>query len=219
MKRLIKIVILSILALATIATTFEFASAGDRYWRRHHVVKPWEKRVVVTGVAAGIVAGAVIATRPRVIYRTDPVIVDEAPIYDNEDVYSEAPVYADPGEDYDRHAYRYTAPDADDYASPGYDDDQFLDEERAPNYGDDYFPERPATRVERQKENAVRKEATSKVTPKKTATTPRKQANANMPTTWSKEWRDWCSSRFPSFNPQNGTYLGYDKKRHFCKAT
>ena len=35
---------------------------------------------------------------------------------------------------------------------------------------------------------------------------------------WTKEWRDWCSGRYSSFNPQNGTYLGYDKKRYFCKA-
>jgi len=222
MNRAVKVVILSILALATIASTFEFASAGDRYWRKHHVVKPWKKRVVVTGVTAGIVAGAVIATRPRVIYREDPVIVDEAPIYDDEGVYGEVPLYVDPDEDDDRQAYRYEAPEPDDYDAPSYDDEQFLDEERSSNYGDDYFPEKPAARVERQRENTSRKETTAKVTPKKEkATTPveRKQANAAAPRAWSKEWREWCISRFPSFNPQNGTYLGYDKKRHFCKAS
>lgn len=221
MNRAVKVVILSILALATIASTFEFASAGDRNWRRHHVVKPWKKRAVVTGITAGIVAGAVIATRPRVIYREDPVIIDEAPIYDDGGVYGEAPLYADPDEDYGRQAYRYESPDPDDYAAPAYDDEEeFLDEERSSNYGSDYFPEKPAARVERQRETVVRQETTTKVAPRKEkVATPRKEANAAAPKAWSKEWREWCTSRFPSFNPQNGTYLGYDKKRHFCKAT
>lgn len=224
MNRVVKAVILSVAALATTATTVEYASAGDRYWRKHHVVKPWQKRAILGGVAVGIVAGAVIATRPRVIYREDPVIVDEAPIYDDEGVYGEAPLYADPDEDYDRQAYRYEAPDADDaddYAAPAYDQGEFLDEERSSNYGDDYFPDKPAARAEQQRENIIRKQTTSKVAPKKeTVAKPveRKEASAAAPKAWSKEWRDYCTSRFPSFNPQNGTYLGYDKKRHFCKA-
>ena len=220
MNRVVKAAILSIAALASVASTVETASAGDRHWRRHHAVKPWKKRVVVGGVAAGIVAGAVIATRPRVVYRADPVIVDEAPLYGDEDLYGEAPLYADPEEDYGRRAYRYDAPDADDYAASAY-DDEFLDAERAPNYGNDYFPERPAASIQRQRENTIRKETTSKVTPKKdknATSTQSKVASATTPRAWSKEWRDWCASRFASFNPQNGTYLGYDKKRHFCKA-
>ena len=113
MNKVARAVILSIAALATVASTVQFASAGDRYWRRHHVVKPWKKRVFVTGVTAGIVAGAVIATRPRVIYREEPVIVDQAPIYDRETIYEDDDdtVYADPERDGVR-VYRDDAPEA-----------------------------------------------------------------------------------------------------------
>lgn len=221
MNRVVKAAILSVAALATVASTVDLAAAGDRHWRRHHAVKPWKKRVVVTGVTAGIVAGTIIATRPRVVYRADPVIVDEAPVYDDEGVYGEAPLYVDPDEDYERQTYRYQTPDAEDYAAPAYDDEEFLDEERVPNYGDDYFPEKPVSSIERQRGNIVHKDTTGKLATEKKKTTnaaPRKEANAAAPKAWSKEWLSWCSSRFPSFNPQNGTYLGYDKKRHFCKA-
>ncbi len=32
----------------------------------------------------------------------------------------------------------------------------------------------------------------------------------------SQEWYDWCDSRYRSFNPQRGTYRGYDGQDHFC---
>lgn len=35
---------------------------------------------------------------------------------------------------------------------------------------------------------------------------------------WSPEWYDYCSSRYRSFSPSNGTYVGYDGRSHFCIA-
>ncbi|MFK7902364.1 MAG: BA14K family protein [Nitratireductor sp.] len=33
---------------------------------------------------------------------------------------------------------------------------------------------------------------------------------------WSQEWFSYCKSKFRSFNPTTGTYLGYDGLNHFC---
>lgn len=33
---------------------------------------------------------------------------------------------------------------------------------------------------------------------------------------WSKEWFGWCVKRYRSFNPETGTYRGYDGADHFC---
>ncbi|QKV20471.1 BA14K family protein [Oricola thermophila] len=33
---------------------------------------------------------------------------------------------------------------------------------------------------------------------------------------WSPEWYRWCDARYRSFNPQTGTYRGYDGLDHFC---
>lgn len=35
---------------------------------------------------------------------------------------------------------------------------------------------------------------------------------------WSREWYNWCSQRYRSFNAQSGTYRGYDGQDHFCVA-
>lgn len=218
MNRIARTVILSVAALATVASTVELASAGDRFWRRHHVVKPWKKRVVVTGVTAGIVAGAVIASRPRVIYREDPVIVDQGPIYDRETIYDDDTVYADPYEDDGVGIYRDEMPDADEFATPRYEDseEQSYDEDRVTGSEDSYFPERPKAEVKQKSNTIDRKQATTAKQPKKVETV--KEANAANIKPWSKEWKEWCASRFSSFNPQNGTYLAYDQKRRFCKA-
>jgi hypothetical protein len=220
MNRVAKAVILSVAALTTVASTVELASAGDRHWRRHHVVKPWKKRVVVTGITAGVVAGTVIATRPRVIYREEPVIVDQAPIYDRETIYDDDTVYADPNEADNIGIYRDVVPEAEEYAAPAYDegDEQAYEEDRIVGTENNYFPDRPQPRVER-KSNEIaidRKQATIGKQPKKNETV--KEANAADLKPWSKAWKEWCAGRFSSFNPQNGTYLGYDQKRHFCKA-
>ncbi|MFZ2099900.1 MAG: BA14K family protein, partial [Oricola sp.] len=33
---------------------------------------------------------------------------------------------------------------------------------------------------------------------------------------WTPAWYDWCDQRYRSFNPQSGTYRGYDGRDHFC---
>jgi len=33
---------------------------------------------------------------------------------------------------------------------------------------------------------------------------------------WSPEWYSYCQSRYRSFNPSTGYFLGYDGQYHFC---
>ena len=33
---------------------------------------------------------------------------------------------------------------------------------------------------------------------------------------WSPGWYAWCENRYRSFNPERGTFRGYDGKDHFC---
>lgn len=33
---------------------------------------------------------------------------------------------------------------------------------------------------------------------------------------WSPAWYEWCHQKYRSFNPQKGTYRGYDGIDHFC---
>ncbi|MFK5977647.1 MAG: BA14K family protein [Rhizobiaceae bacterium] len=35
---------------------------------------------------------------------------------------------------------------------------------------------------------------------------------------WSAGWKDYCRTKYRSFNPKSGTFLGYDGDRHFCVA-
>ena len=35
---------------------------------------------------------------------------------------------------------------------------------------------------------------------------------------WTQSWYDYCSQRYRSFNPQSGTFVGYDGREHFCTA-
>lgn len=35
---------------------------------------------------------------------------------------------------------------------------------------------------------------------------------------WSHGWYQYCSDRYRSFNPNTGTYRGYDGRDHFCSA-
>lgn len=37
------------------------------------------------------------------------------------------------------------------------------------------------------------------------------------PEPWSPDWYNYCYSRYRSFNPNTGTYLGYDGYEHFCR--
>jgi len=198
MNRFTKTLILSVAALATVASTVEFASAGDRYWRKHHRGH-WNRNAVIAGVTAGVVVGGIIASRPRVVYREAPIVVEEEPIYRERET-----VYVDPDEDdYDRPVYRERAPLEEEYSDDGYSDRRHEDRQYSEgdqSDGDDYYPERPQRQSERRKD------------------TRRDYAyNGNLKP-WTGEWRKYCADRYASFNPSNGTYLGYDQKRHFCKA-
>lgn len=33
---------------------------------------------------------------------------------------------------------------------------------------------------------------------------------------WTRDWYEWCDDRYRSFNPETGTYRGYDGRDHFC---
>jgi hypothetical protein len=209
MNKFVKISVLTLAALATVATSIQIADAGERNWK-----KRWHKRNVVVGVTAGVVAGAVIASRPRVVYRDAPIIVEGRSVYDREMAYDEDDtIYADPDQAYGRQYYSEDEDDTEEYAAPsddrdyGYNDQAGLD--------DNYFPDRPAARADRNKAD-TRRAVVTDAQPRKVA--PVRQANAAGIQPWTKEWRTYCTSRFASFNPQNGTYLGYDQKRHFCKA-
>ena len=35
---------------------------------------------------------------------------------------------------------------------------------------------------------------------------------------WSPEWFRWCGDTYRSFDPDTGTYVGYDGEQHFCVA-
>jgi hypothetical protein len=35
---------------------------------------------------------------------------------------------------------------------------------------------------------------------------------------WTPAWYDYCESRYRSFNPRSGTFIGYDGLSHFCAA-
>jgi hypothetical protein len=35
---------------------------------------------------------------------------------------------------------------------------------------------------------------------------------------WSRNWYRYCTNRYRSFNPQTGTYRGYDGRSHFCSV-
>ena len=33
---------------------------------------------------------------------------------------------------------------------------------------------------------------------------------------WTRGWYEWCDDHYRSFNPETGTYRGYDDRDHFC---
>ena len=35
---------------------------------------------------------------------------------------------------------------------------------------------------------------------------------------WSPEWYRYCGDRYRSFDPNSGTFIGYDGREHFCVA-
>jgi len=96
MNKITRAAILGTAAIATVATSFEFASARDRYWRHHGRFHDRAVAAGVLGLTAGVVVGAALS-QPRVVYRERrPVVVEEeAPVYADPDV-----VYGEPEADY-----------------------------------------------------------------------------------------------------------------------
>ena len=37
------------------------------------------------------------------------------------------------------------------------------------------------------------------------------------PSPWSPGWYRYCSSKYRSFNPHTGYFVGYDGRHHFCR--
>ncbi|MGH6860812.1 MAG: BA14K family protein [Phyllobacterium sp.] len=35
---------------------------------------------------------------------------------------------------------------------------------------------------------------------------------------WSRDWYRYCADQYRSFNPETGTYRGYDGRDHFCNV-
>lgn len=35
---------------------------------------------------------------------------------------------------------------------------------------------------------------------------------------WTRDWYDYCSDRYRTFNARTGTFTGYDGEQHFCVA-
>jgi len=140
MNRHFRIVVLGAATLATLLTTFEIASARDRYWRdRHHGHYNngrWVATGVLGGLAAGVIVGSALAEpEPDVVYeRPLRVVVDEGP-------YAE-PEYGEPEAEYVGRVgdvdtqERYAGPQDDDIGNQA--------------QGEDYFPERPQPHRRRQ---------------------------------------------------------------------
>ncbi|GLS32151.1 BA14K-like protein [Mesorhizobium albiziae] len=70
---------------------------------------------------------------------------------------------------------------------------------REPVYYDDYYEPAPVRRY-----NYVR-----------TYEEPRYVRRYAEP--WSREWYRYCSSRYRSFDPDTGTFVGYDGRERFCR--
>ena len=60
----------------------------------------------------------------------------------------------------------------------------------------------------------------SALTPKEVYVTPppRPVYRASYrPEPWTDDWYAYCGSRYRSFNPRSGTFVGYDGYEHFCR--
>ncbi len=54
-------------------------------------------------------------------------------------------------------------------------------------------------------------------TPSYAAPPPPPPAYAPSYRPWTPQWRASCASRYRSFNPSTGYFLGYDGQYHFCR--
>jgi hypothetical protein len=135
MNKFSKAVILGTAAIATVATTVEFASARDRYPYWRHRDGHFHDRAVAAGVL-GLTAGVLVGTalsQPRVVYR-------ERPLYRPAQVIEEEPVYVEPEAEYVGPVEEYSEPD-EVYVRPRHVEP--LDDEAS---DENYFPDRPQRR-------------------------------------------------------------------------
>jgi hypothetical protein len=65
---------------------------------------------------------------------------------------------------------------------------------------DDYYPPQPRPRVVRRPQVIYSDDYAGGFEP------------------WTRGWYQYCAARYRSFNPDRGTYRGYDGLNHFCKA-
>jgi hypothetical protein len=202
MNKLTKAIILGSVALATITSTVETASAGDRMWRNrgfhdrgwHGHRGPGAGRWVAAGVL-GLAAGVIVneaLSEPRVVYRERPVYVD--PDNGPDEYLGPVDGVMDPDDgDYvlprNQHRVERSNRDEQYQGDPDQMDQQAQDE--------NYFPDRP------QKQRNARNQDVA-------------QQGTLEP--WTAKWRTYCKQRYSSFNATTGTYQGYDGKSHFCTS-
>jgi hypothetical protein len=140
MSKLFKIAVLGAVAAAVLLTSFEFASARDRYpyWRNNHHGHyhngQWVAAGLLGGLAAGVIVGGALS-EPGVVVEEEPVYVHPRRVYvEREDE------YLGPVDGYDDQAgERYARPD----------DERMNDQAN----GEEYFPDRPQRRQTRQDSN------------------------------------------------------------------
>jgi len=158
--------------------------------------------------AAGLVGGLVgsMIARPYYPVYGAPVVVYAPPrAYAYPQSIYEQPVYAAPppayygGPAYEGPAYapgrRPLAEIEPGYAEPGYPEPGLAEPGyQQPGYPQPGYPKGPKV-----------------LTYDETVTGPSRVAEA-----WTPEWQAYCTSKFRSFDPRSGTYLGYDGQRHFC---
>jgi hypothetical protein len=80
------------------------------------------------------------------------------------------------------------------YDEPIYDEPVYLTPD------EDYYPPQPKPRVVRRPQVIYSDDYAGDFEP------------------WTRGWYRYCAARYRSFNPQRGTYRGYDGLNHFCKA-
>jgi hypothetical protein len=195
MNRMVRVAVLGAAALATVATSVEFASARDRYgWRHHHHHRFHDRAVAagVLGLAAGVVVGSALS-QPRVVYRERPIVVDEGPVVVEEEViYEPEAELVGPVDEYEE---TYPAKRTVRETTRTSKAEVWEGDGRDPELDGDYFPAPPKKKTETRKHVAE-----GKIEP------------------WTAKWLNYCKQRFATFNARTGTYKGYDGKDHFCKA-
>lgn len=180
------------------------ADAGSRH---HH------GDALAAGVLGAIIGATITAPPP--VY-AHPQVVYEVPVYP-----APEPVYVSPAPVYDKYFPVYDPPPviapAPVYGAPTY---------VQPDYGRHGY-HAPAARVPLSEINRHRYHSTAPTHPG-----PAKEPSEPRVVTyddtvgnggaiasaepWSADWYEYCRDRFRSFDPQTGTYMGFDGKRHFC---